>query len=242
MGRFGTNWSQPRSNSSPAVPSPSSSQCMSNSSQRTKRDKKKISLPFHQRRSTSNERSSTPPIAITRKLRNLVTDTKPNLSPDTGKPMSDRDQTQFIKSEESESKLQPTKPTSNLKSPVESSKYSGTSKITSTSCSDKTDITSLIAKYHKKREYKKQQPNYSLPKVHAPRKPVLAEGSLEPRTELTDPSFKAFLSLKATEESMEASTVQILSPPIASPNPAKSSYQFVLADAEVKIEKIPNQG
>lgn len=247
-GRFGSSVSSNIKNASSqagiATASPSSggnSQASQNVNQKGRRDRKKTSLPFHQRKSTNMERSPTPPMTT------LSTNLKSvNVNLESVKGNSDL-ATEII----TQSKLpignspmpqaQRTMIKPALANSILDQSYSS---VPLQSISPNKSMAEKSRKFDYSKNYKsiqkstRKHTDYVLPGTILPKRPSLIIDTLEARSASSDKTFLSLYSMSSMEGDF---TVSEVGSPI-SLNSANLALDDSVHDGEVIITRMPNKG
>eukprot|EP00795_Rhopilema_esculentum_P015506 gene15506-6767_t len=244
MGKFGSTVSGLKSTSGHVgISSPSTAASGANQTSsvthKGRKERKKTSLPFHQRRSTNTERSPTPPITLSANLKAVNVNTGPVLPSNVD-----------LKTEAHLQTGLPSRKSPVLQKSSTSRSFSSTGLDQSYSSVQLQNIspTKVLSANSRALESKgkfksKSVPikglvNYILPSNVMPIKPALSKDTLEARSSLTDPSYSSLCVSKEAENNYSIS--EVMSPtPLQLSNTKPGGH---VPDGEVMIVRMPNKG
>ena len=210
-------------------------------SQKGRKDRKKTSLPFHQRKSINTERSPTPP----------MTTLAANIKPASVSLASVKGSSDLTSDSVAQSKL----PLRN--SPAPQAQRTVTKKVLKDGGLDQSynsvpiqniSPTKSVAKHTRKLDYFKnfrpiktstrKEMDYMLPCAVQPKRPALSLDRLESRSVSTDRTYLSLYGVPTTEGEFTVAEV-------SSPVSLKSTNMVLddsIQDGEVSITRMPNKG
>eukprot|EP00794_Sanderia_malayensis_P013792 gene13792-15235_t len=249
IGRFtgsGNNMRNSQTNASSSTPNLQASNQVSNVNPRPRKERKKSTLPFHQRRTVTTERSPTPPIGLPAALKASIRVGIQQTPLDSSEV--DRKAQDSAVAANSQKQTAPRVHSIPKETPVHIERnfdrinkpmHAAAEEKSATAVYDKAKCTAnknTAPSYsYASRAEEKHKPDYILPVDLAPKRPHLGSDLLESRNLATDASYTSLYSMSLAA-SCENNDVIFTHSPLAKVGETTS------LDSEVKIVRLPNKG
>ena len=225
-----------------STPSPSAvgNTQTANVNQRGRKERKKTSLPFHQRKSTNTERSPTPPITLSANMKTMNV----NLGSVKGSSELANDSTAQSKLPLGNSPMPPSQNVLIKTLLTDKNLDQSYSSVPIQSISPTKSVATKTQKSDYSKIYKsnfkitKKEIDYVLPSTVLPKRPALLSDALEARSLVTDTAYPSLYVLLKNESEIAVSEVR-------SPISLKSANIMpdeAVPDGEVIITRMPNKG
>lgn len=231
-----------KSSSGISTPSPSAAGNAqpANVNQKGRKDRKKTSLPFHQRKSTSTERSPTPPVTLSTSIKTINTNVGSvkgsvemanNSIAQTNLPLNNSPAAQVQNAKVKTPVIDKLLDQSYSHVPIQS-----ISPIKS--AVTKTRKLDYSKKYNAACKSTEKRIDYALPSTMLPKRPLLATDRLEARSLSTDVTYSSLYVTPKTEGGYTVS--EVTSPMFLQSANIKSEES--VHEGEVTITRMPNKG